>query len=86
MDIDVLKTKISEFEKCTGFDKTNANKLVDMLKEELKLLESGLNDKSIVDHQLVDLLVLIIQISNRYNTDFDLELEKWFEKSERYLR
>ncbi len=57
-----------------------------MFKEELEILSANENKKEIVDHQLTDLLILIMQIAHRYNTDFDLEIVKWFEKSEKYLK
>mgnify|MGYP006425802861 CR=1 FL=1 len=85
MEINELKKKIGLFERNAGFDKTNFSELITMVEEELNILKSNPDDKEIVNHQLTDLLVLLMQIANRYNTNFDVELEKWLKKSEKYL-
>jgi hypothetical protein len=84
MRLEDLQSRIARFETEAGFSETSTKQLVAMLKEELALLESGLHNKKAVDHELTDLLVLIVQIANRNDTDFDAELETWFEKSEKY--
>jgi len=86
MEINELKQKVREFDEKTGFDKTGFSKLMEMFKEEINILKSNPDDKSVVDHELTDLLILIMQVAYRYNTDFDAELSKWFEKSKKYLK
>ena len=84
MQLTELRNKIKEFELLVGFNVTEFSKLVTMIEKEVKILKSN-PDKATVDHQLTDLLVLIMQIANRYDTDFDKELLVWFEKSKKYL-
>ena len=86
MNLSELKSKIKDFETKAGFDKTDMNKLLEMIQKEIDILKNNTSDKSVVDHQLADLQVLIMQIANRYNTDFDSELKKWFEKSKKYVK
>jgi len=86
MEISELKQKVKEFDEKTGFDKTEFSKLIEMFEEEVNILKSNPDDKSVVDHELTDLLILIMQVAHRYNTDFDVELSKWFEKSKKYLK
>ncbi len=86
MKLEELKQKVAEFDKKAGFDKTDFQKLIEMMKEEIAILEIASNNKKVVDHQLTDLLILIMQIAHRYNTDFDEELTNWFKKSEKYLK
>lgn len=81
-----LKNKVRIFEKKAGFDKTGVNKLLKMVDEEISILKSKRRSKKIVDHKLIDLQVLILQIANRYKTDLDSELAKHFKKSEKYLK
>ena len=57
-----------------------------MIEEETEILKSNENNKEIVDHQLTDLLILIVQVAHRYDTDFGKQLSKWFEKSKKYLK
>ncbi|MDP3766344.1 MAG: hypothetical protein Q8R04_07570 [Nanoarchaeota archaeon] len=86
MDIEELKKRIKEFDKKTGWDKTDFGQLVDFLQDELDNLKSSEGDKNRVNHLLTDLLVLIMQTSYRYDTNFDSELERWFRESEKYLK
>jgi len=86
MELEELEAKVKAFDKKTGFDKTDFKKLVEMVKEEVKILESNPEKKDIVNRKLTDLLVLIMQIGYRYDIDLDLELSKWFEKSQKYLK
>jgi len=86
MDLNELKEKVKDFEAKAGFDKTEVKELLNMLQEEVEILKNNTSDKSVVDHQLTDLQILIMQIANRYETDFDSELNKWFEKSKKYIK
>ena len=86
MDIEELKNKVKEFDEQAGFDKTEFKKLLEMMQKELDILKSNPEDKAVVNHQLTDLLILMMQIAYRYDTYFDSELKKWFDKSKKYLR
>ena len=80
-----IRSKIKEIEKQAGFDKTKAEELIKMLQEELDILKKNPKDKSIADHQIMDMQVLLMQLANRYNTDLDSEWKRWLEKSKKYL-
>jgi len=86
MELAELKKKVKEFDKKAGFDKTEFSKLMEMFEEEVSILKSNSDEKSVVDHQLTDLLILIMQVAHRYDTDFEKELSNWFEKSKKYLK
>lgn len=86
MDLNELKKRIDEFENKSGFEKTDITKLLEMMQEELDILQHNIDNIALVNHQLADLQILIIQLANRYNTKFDSEIEKWFEKSRKYLK
>ncbi|MAG20317.1 hypothetical protein CL618_02690 [archaeon] len=83
MALNKLKDKVKKFEKKNDFDKTDVKKLLKMVEEEISIIKSNLKNKEIIDHKLVDLQVLLLQIANRYDVDLDSEWEKWF-KSEKY--
>jgi len=85
MELEELKNKIKEFDKKAGLDKTEISDLIKMLNKEVKIIKSNSDKKSAVNHQLTDLLILIMQIANRNNTDFEKELSKWFTKSKKYI-
>jgi hypothetical protein len=85
MTLNKLRNKVKEFEKKAGFDKTKANKLLDMIDEEIKILKSNLKNSKIVNHKIMDLQVLLLQIANRYKTNLDSEWIKHFKKSKKYL-
>jgi len=86
MELSELKRKIREFDQNAGFDKTSLKELIAMIEKETLILKNNFSDKSVVNHQLTDLLVLVMQIAHRYQTDFDKELAKWFDKSKKYLK
>ena len=86
MDLNNLKRMIEDFDKKTGFDKTEFSKLIEMFEEEIGILKSNPHDKTVVDHELTDLLILIMQIAHRYDTDFEKELDEWFKKSRKYVK
>ncbi len=81
-----LRKKVKDFEKKAGFDKTKAKELIEMLQKELDILKKNSADKSVADHQIMDVQVLILKIANRFNTDMDSEWKTWFEKSKKYLK
>jgi 2-C-methyl-D-erythritol 4-phosphate cytidylyltransferase len=86
MTLNELKSKVKEFEKRAGFDNTDVKQLLEMFDEELKILNGNLDNKKIVNHELMDLQVLILQLANRFDTDLDQEWKKHFEKSKKYLK
>lgn len=86
MELSELKKKVKEFDENAGFDKTKFSKLMEMFEEDINILKSNPDEKSVVDHQLTDLLILIMQVAHRYDTDFEKELSNWSEKSKKYLK
>jgi len=86
MGLNEFKKYVMDFEKEAGFDSTDAEKLIEMTEEEIGILKSNLSDKAIVDHELMDLFVLILQLANRYGTDLDSEWGKHWENSSKYLK
>ncbi|MBI5411547.1 hypothetical protein HZA43_00035 [Candidatus Peregrinibacteria bacterium] len=82
MTFEVLRKKVQDFDKKVGWDKTEFSQLVGFMQEELDRLKFSANDPDRVNHLLTDLLVLIMQIAYRYDTDFDFELAKWFRSAE----
>jgi hypothetical protein len=86
MTLNTLRDKVKKFEKKAGFDKTNVNKLLEMAAAEIRILKANLKNKKIMNHKLMDLQVLLLQIANRYKTNLDSEWVKHFKKSEKYLK
>jgi len=84
MDLEKIRKRISEFEKKAGFSKTKTKELVKMLQKEVNILKKRRGKKKI-NHQLADILVLLMQISNRTKANFSSELKNWFEKSKKYI-
>jgi hypothetical protein len=86
MKLSELKNQVQNFDKRAGWDKTEFSQLVGFMQEELDHLKSSANDKDRVNHLLTDLMVLIIQIAYRYDTDFSSELSKWFRSAEQEIK
>ena len=86
VELEELKNKIKNFDEKAGFDKTEFSKLMEMFEEEISILKYNPAEKSVVNHQLTDLLILIMQVAHRYDTNFEEELSKWFEKSKKYIK
>ena len=57
-----------------------------MFEKKISILKSNEGDKVIVDHQLTDLIILVMQVANIYETNFDEEITNWFEKSKKYIK
>lgn len=81
MDIKELKEKIKRFDKEIGWDKTEFKQLISFMQEELDNLKPSSKNKNRVNHLLTDLLILVMQIGYRYDTDFDSEIRKWFKEA-----
>ncbi|NQV00361.1 MAG: hypothetical protein HQ538_06505 [Parcubacteria group bacterium] len=81
MNLALLQTKIKEFDQKAGWDKTKFTQLVDFMQRELdNLKQTDSKNKDRINHLLTDLLILIIQSSYRYNTNFEAEVDKWFKE------
>ena len=78
MNLNELKRKVEDFDKKAGFDKTEFSKLIEMFEEEIGILKANPMNKTVINHELTDLLILIMQTAHRYDTDFEEELSKWF--------
>ena len=83
MELNELREKIKESDKKAGWDKTEFKQLIHFMQEELDNLKSSSKNKNRVNHLLADLLILIIQISYRYDTNFDSEIEKWLNEQKK---
>lgn len=84
MELQELQQKIKEFDRKISWDKTEFKQLIQFMEEELDhLKQTDPQDKQRINHLLTDMLVLIVQASYRYNTDFNAELEKWFKENNR---
>lgn len=86
MALNILKQQIKDFELKAGFDKTKINDLLKMLQEEMDILKTNVSNKKIVDHKLLDIQVLILQIANRFDTDLDTEWKNQWKKKDKYLK
>ncbi len=87
MNIEELRNRIREFDKKVGWDKTTPKQLMNFIQEELdNLKQTNPKDDDRINHLLADLLVLVIQTSYRYDTDFKSEIEKWFKESEKHVK
>jgi len=65
-----------------AFDPTT---VVTLLEQELATLKANLNNKAIVDHQLYDLLFLLLELAVHNQTNLDAEWRKGQEKKKKYL-
>jgi hypothetical protein len=86
MALNKLRDRVKKFEKKAGFDKTKANKILEMIEQEVKTIKSHIKNRKIVGHKLMDLQVLLFQMANRYRADMDSEWKKHFNKSKKYLK
>ena len=86
MQITELKKKIEEFDKKAGWDKTEFDEFTAFIQEELNNLKSSKGDKQKINHLLTDILVLIMQMGYRHDIEFNSEIEKWFDKSKKYIK
>lgn len=59
--------------------------VVTLLEQELATLKVNLNNKAIVDHQIYDLLFLLLELAVHNQTDLDAEWHQGQEKKKKYL-
>ncbi len=86
MELNKLKGEINQFEKKAGFDRTKSEKLLNMIDEEIKLMRKNIKNKKFMNGKITDILILSIQLANRFQTKFSSEIKIWFKKSEKYLK
>ncbi|MBR9678867.1 MAG: hypothetical protein GON13_01220 [Nanoarchaeota archaeon] len=53
-----------------------------MLKKEIKILEKSPNNKN----KIMDVIVLALQLANRFNIDLDKEWVEQLKRKQKYLR
>jgi hypothetical protein len=80
-----LSKEIYEFEKKAGFVNTSKKQLIKWLEEEIKNYQKA-KTKVIKKNKLLDIIVLVMQISRRENISLDDGWERWWKKSQKYLR
>ena len=87
MDIKLISDKIIEFDKKAGWDKTSFSQLMQFIQEEINnLKETNPADIDRINHLLIDIFVLLMQISYRYNTNIETEFKKWLNEQEQNLK
>lgn len=80
-----ISKEVYNFEKKVGFDKTSKAQLVKWLKKEVKNYEKT-NSKSVKQNKLIDIMVLVFQISRREGMSIDSCWKKWWIDSKKYLK
>ncbi len=59
--------------------------IIQALEQEIVILKANLNDKATVDHQLYDLLFLLLELAAHNQTDLDTEWNQGKAKKKKYL-
>lgn len=72
MNVNEMIKTIEEFEKKRGWSSTEIEKLVEMLEENIELMKDALKDKHSLDHKMIDMFVLLLQIARRNDTDLEM--------------
>lgn len=62
-----------------------AQKKIDMIKKELETLKQNMQDKSVVSHQIYDLLFILFELAAQYESDLDTEWAEGRERKKKYL-
>lgn len=79
-----LSKEVFKFERKAGFDKTSKKQLVKWVSDELRKYK-GSKSKSVKSNKLMDIVVLVLQISRREKIDLDAAWKMWWKKSGKYL-
>jgi len=79
-----MSKNIYDFEKIAGFDKTSDKRLVLALKKEIREYEKA-ESKLKKQNKLMDMVVLVMQISRRKEMSLDDAWVRWWKKSEKYI-
>lgn len=83
-NLDKMSKNVYEFEKAAGFDGTVEDRLVLALKKEIKEYEAA-GSKVIKKNKLMDMIVLVMQISRRKDISLDDAWVRWWKKSGKYV-
>jgi len=83
-NLDKMSKDVHEFEKAAGFDETSEKRLILALKKEIKEYEVA-GSKVKKQNKLMDMVVLVMQISRRKSISLDDAWVRWWKKSAKYL-
>jgi len=84
VSLNFYRDEVSEFICKSGFS-VDIPPIFDMLDEEYSLLKSSCGDADRMQHQIYDMLFLLLEIAAKYNMDLDTEWSKGKEKKKKYL-
>ena len=68
-----------------GSKKHTVEQMIISLEEELSLLKSSANDKSLFGHQIYDMLFILLGLAAQYDVDLDEQWTNGWIKKEKYL-
>jgi len=80
-----LSKELHDFEKKANFDNTSTKQLINWLEEEVQNYKKA-KSKVIKQNKLMDIICLSIQISRREKMDLDQAWNRWWWKSNKYLK
>lgn len=80
---------VRQFEIESGFDRSTAQELLKLLQEQannLKVATEGVGkaEQEYLENKMIDIIVIIMQIANRYNANLDSEWKKHWQRQEIY--
>lgn len=84
LSLNFYRDEVSEFFCKSGFS-VDIPQIFDMLDEEYSFLKASCGDTDRMQHQIYDMLFLLLEIAAKYNMDLDTEWSKGKEKKKKYL-
>ncbi|MDD5417439.1 MAG: hypothetical protein PHW96_00945 [Candidatus Nanoarchaeia archaeon] len=89
MVLNELMNFVRQFEIESGFDKTEVKELLDMLQKEVDNLKgasetTGKPEQEYIENKMVDIVILVLQIANRYHGNLDGEWKKHWGRQDKY--
>lgn len=84
ISLNTYRDDIKRFMAALKEDKWTPTTIVQALEEELAVLKANINDKAVVDHQLYDLLFLLLELAAHNHTNLDAEWHRGQEKKKKY--
>lgn len=83
------KDYVRQFEIESGFNRSTPKELIELLEDAVHNLKVGTEgigkaEQGYLENKMLDIIILIFQIANRYNANLDGEWIKHWQRSEKY--
>lgn len=87
--LNAYKDYVRQFEIESGFNRSTPKELLELLEDAVNNLKVGTEgigkaEQEYLENKMLDVIILVLQIANRYHANLDGEWVKHWQRSEKY--